>query len=607
MKALSLGILTLMLAIGADAATISGTVTSDTGAPLSSMTVTAYTTAGVLTASDNTTSSGAYALTVPTGSYHVLAYDPNGTFATSFYAEAESFETSASITVTSTQSVTNINLRLVRSGTIVGRISTTGGASLPNVTVAAYNLSGTRRGFTSTDSAGSFTLALPPGTFKIVAYDDALNYAPTFFDKATSFAAANAVSIASAESATVNIQLPLGAKLTGSITDRATLAALSAMRVTAYAGDGSIAAQSLTGSDGRYAMAARAGALRVVVDDPSGNYATTYALDAESFSTESAVNATAGQMLTTNATMVRGGRLAGRITDRVSGAPLANITATAFNAGGTTRSFANSDAAGAYSIVVPPGDFRVGVFDPALVYLSQFYPNETVFGAATPQHAIAQQSVGGLDFTLPKGARVVAHVTSRTSGAALPAITVGAYDLGGRLLTSAATDGSGNATLLVTPGTIKLVAFDAALQFATSYYLDAPTFEATQALALTEGQSLAASFALIGAGRIHGSVTDAATSAPIAAIQVVAYDASLQTIAETLTNDSGAFQLAVPAGSYVIAAADPAHHYATVFYSGATSPLGATTINVSIGQDIGPFPMHLTAAPIPPRRRAVRH
>jgi hypothetical protein len=598
-KTLSLGVLTLVLALGTKGATISGTVTSDTGSPLRAMTVAAYTNAGALAASGGTTSSGTYSLSVPGGIYHLLAYDPAGAFATSFYADAESFETSASLSVTSTQSVTDIDFRLVRSGFIAGRVSSaTDGASLPNVTVAVYNLSGTRRGFTSTGSTGGYTLALPPGTFKLVAYGDALDYAPSFFDGATSFATAGQLTVVAMESTTANFLLPPAAKITGTITDRATLAPLPAMRVMAYSSDGGVAAQSVTGSDGKFAMAARGGALRIVVDDPSGNYATTYVPDAESFSTQTAVTAPVGQTLTMNATMARGARLGGKVTDRTTGARLANITAVAYNADGTTRAFGNSDATGAYTIVVPAGDFRVGVFDSGLVYLPQFHPNQTTFAAAVPQHAIAQQSVGGLDFALTKGARVAAHVTSRTTGAPLAAITVGAYDPAGHLIASGTTDGSGDTTLLVGPASVRLLAFDTSLQFATAYYLGATTFESTEPVLLGEGASLSASFVMTDAGRIVGRVIDAATASPLFAIQVIVYDATLKIAAETFSDGSGTFRVAVPAGAYSIAAVDPAHRYAT-----ATS-----SVQVSTGRDTGPLQLQLSAVePARSRRRAVRH
>src|SRR5437868_8276486 len=128
----------------------------------------------------------------------------------------------------------------------------------------------------------------------------------------------------------------------------------------------------------------------------------------------------------------------------------------------------------------------------------------------------------------------------------------------------------------------------------------APTFASTQSLPLAEGTSLAADFALPDAGRISGSVADAATGAPLAAMQVLVYDASFQTIAETATDAAGTFRIAVPAGAYTIAAADPAHRYSSGPY--------ASPIVVAAGQDIGPFPIRLAAAAAPPsRHRAVAH
>jgi hypothetical protein len=180
-------------------------------------------------------------------------------------------------------------------------------------------------------------------------------------------------------------------------------------------------------------------------------------------------------------------------------------------------------------------------------------------------------------------------------------MTVGAYDASGRLLASAATDANGNYALLLAPTTVKLLAFDSALRYANAYYLGATTFASTPSLPLAEGSSLAADFALPDAGRIAGSVADAATGAPLAAMQVLVYDASFQTIAETSTDAAGSFRVAVPAGAYTIAAADPARRYAGAAYS---SP-----INVAAGQDVGPFPIRLAIVATTPavRHRAVSH
>jgi len=568
---------TVVFTLAANAASISGTVTGDTGQPLGGMSVDVYTAAGSLQQSSSTSNNGTYSLTVPNGSYRILAYDAAGIFATSFYADAESFETSATLAVS--QNLTGINFRLARAGYATGHVS-----AAPNMTVAAYNLSGTRRGFTNTDSGGNFVLPLPPGDYKIAAYDAALAYATTFYPNAASFDAAGVIAIASTESVSVDIVLPVAAKVSGTITDRTTHAPLGSMRVTAYAADGSVAGRGTTATDGRYALASRPGALRVVADDPAGNYATTFVPDAESFSVEEPVAATTGTTTTVNATMERGGRIAGSVQ------PAVPVTVVAYNADGTTRSF--TVTTGAYSLVVPPGDFRLGVFDPALVYLPQSYPSIV--------HVIAQQTIGSFDFTLTRGARVTGRVTSHATGNALAAMTVGAYDLTGHLLSSTQTNAGGAYALLLAPATVKLVAFDDAMRFATAYYLDARTFATTSALPLVEGEAATADFAMRDAGRISGSVTDATTFAPLAGIDVFVYDADFRTIAETKTDASGAFRVAVPAGSYSLAAADGTHRYENGPYIGGA-------INVGEGQDLGPFAIRLVPAPPPAHRRAIRH
>jgi hypothetical protein len=602
MKGVSVAFVALFLSVTASAATISGTVTNDSSQPLASMTVSAYTTAGALQSSGSTTPSGTYALTVPAGTYHVLAYDPAGALATSFYADAESFETSTSLVLTSAQNATNVNFRLVRAGFAVGHVTAPPGSGLAQMTAVAYNLSGTRRGFTTSDSTGGFTLALPPGNYKIAAFDDALTYATTFFDDTTSFEAAATVTIAAGASSISNLQLPLAARLVGLVSDRTTLAPIADVRVTVYASDGSVSARALTGSDGHYALAARPDGLRVVVDDPAGNYATTYVPDAESFATASPMAAAAGQTVTIDATMARAGHLSGRVSDRVSGSPLAGITAVAYNGDGTTRAFAATDPSGAYSIVVPPGDYRLGTFDAALVYLRQFYPGQTSFASAAAVHAVAQATTGGFDYALSKGARVTGRVTSRLPGLPLNAITVGAYDPGGQRIASTNTDQSGAFTLLLAPATVKLLAFDSALRFATAYYLDAPTFDTTQTLPLIEGQSLTADFAMPDAGRLGGVVIDAATFAPLAGIDVIVYDASSRTIAETTTDGGGAFRVAVPTGIYRIAAADAAHRYPSAFYGGGNG----SPVTVVSPQDVN-LQIRLTQSATPPRHHAVRH
>ena len=88
-------LLLCLLSAPAAAATVSGTVSSaTTNLRLEGKVVAAYDATGTLRGSATTDIGGSYVLTLPGGSYRLLAYDPLGTYATGFYNNAESFETS---------------------------------------------------------------------------------------------------------------------------------------------------------------------------------------------------------------------------------------------------------------------------------------------------------------------------------------------------------------------------------------------------------------------------------------------------------------------------------------------------------------------------------
>ena len=93
---------------------------------------------------------------------------------------------------------------------------------------------------------------------------------------------------------------------------------------------------------------------------------------------------------------------------------------------------------------------------------------------------------------------------------------------------------------------------------------------------------------------------DAASTAPLANMQVIAYDAGFNDVAETTTDANGTFRLPLPPGTYTVAAADSARRYAPASY--------AQPVTIAAGRDAGPIQIRLgIALPVPPRRRAARH
>src|SRR5687767_1005660 len=197
------------------AGTITGTIRSaESGLPLGSKVVAAYDTTGTLRGTATSDATGLYVLTLPAGSYRVLAYDPAGVYATMFDANAESFETSPVTTVGAVDTVRR-DFSLVAGGTVSGSVAVTGGAPLADAVVEAYNLSGTRRGFTTANAQGLFSMVLPPGDYKILAYDPSARYGFSFFRDAVAFPEATPVTVRAAQDSGVTFRLAVAGRITG--------------------------------------------------------------------------------------------------------------------------------------------------------------------------------------------------------------------------------------------------------------------------------------------------------------------------------------------------------------------------------------------------------
>lgn len=279
----------------AQTAFISGTVVAAaSSAPLVGITVAAYGSNGLPVTTTSTSASGHYTLAVPFGTYRLLAYDLGGTYATSYYSNSSSYETSAQLNVTAP--LTGVDFQMARGYPVSGRVTSSAGTPLTGAVVAAYNADGSRRGFQKTSGNGAYSLVLPPGTYRFVAYDETLNYATSFYPGQTSFEAATPVSVSSAVSG-IDFSLPLAAKVTGSALDRGTRAPLTSLSVEAHAPAGDLVYSTTTGADGRFTMALAPGDYKFLAFDMAKHYAVSYFSDANSFASAPSFHLTAGQAL----------------------------------------------------------------------------------------------------------------------------------------------------------------------------------------------------------------------------------------------------------------------------------------------------------------------
>ena len=559
----------------AHAATVSGSVTSAaTGNALSGMVVAAYDPSGNLAGSATTDATGLYVLTLPAGAYRLLAYDFSGVYATMFDANAESFETAPLRSVVSS---IQVSFALVAGGMVSGQVQTTTGVSLPNAVVEAYNLSGTRRGFTTTNASGDYSLVLPPGQYKLVAYDATGTFAASFHSGARSFAEATPVTVSEFASAPVSFALGSAARVTGKTIDAANGAVLPSILVYAYTPAGALVAVTESDATGTFRLSLPAGDYRFVAADEDRVYATAYYDRGASFSSSNVVVLAAEQQWSNaQLALMRGARISGRVN-----AP--NLFIGAYNADGTVHASATSDAAGNYTLVVVPGQYSIAVSDPTLTFATVFYP----------QRLHVTGDVSGIDVTLPRGGQVSGTVRN-ANAQPLAGITVGAYDASGALAASATTGADGRYAFVVAPAAYRLVAFDPALDHATSYAGGASSYETTGPVAVEADAMITADFTMRRGVRVRGSVTTP-TGAAANGIEVFALDASGNRVAGATTHE-GEFTVVVAPGTYRFVAIDPTRRYGPAEMS--------PEVTIVQGQTPVPIALALQAAS---RRRAVRH
>lgn len=573
-----LACLALTLAAGAQGANVSGTVRdAATGSRLQGMVVAAYDASGALRGTATTDATGLYVLSVNPGQYRLLSYDPSGVYATTFDDDAESFETSPlrSIPAGGAQ----VNFELVKGGFISGSVRA-------GAVVEAYNLSGTRRGFTTANASGGYTLVLPPGDYKLVAFDPEAVYAPSFWQNARSFPEATAVRVKQGlTTGNIGFTLVPAARVSGTAVDASTLAPLASMLVYAYTPGGALVATTTTDATGAFTFSLAPGAYRFVAADPARLFATTFYEGSRSFEQASVVTVVSGEQRPgVQLRLQRAVTIAGHVN-----AP--GLTISAYNMDGTLHVATTSDAAGNYALLVAPGEYKIVVSDPQLAYAAQFYGGNS-FRSAT--RIVATSNVSGIDVTAPRAGRVTGTVRNATNGLPLPGIQVAAYDSGGILAAVSTTGADGRYTLALAPGAYRVLAFDATLTYVTAYTGGATSYETAVPLVVAADATVNADLAMQTGLRVTGQVSSR-NGGGLSGIEIFATDAAGNRVAAATSNE-GAFTIVLRPGTYRFVAVDPEGRF--------TSAQSGTVI-VAEGQI--PPPVLLSLEAVGSRRRSVRH
>ncbi len=155
---------------------ISGTVTSETGAPLPNICIEIYDPAtGEYFGWAPTNSTGAYTLDAPEGTYHVAFHDScddRRDHRSEWFDDQLTEETAAGVVVTGNTTTSGIDAELTELGSITGTVTSDTGEPLPDVCVDVYDtVTDDFAGWADTTSSGTFTAAVPAGAYYVQFYD----------------------------------------------------------------------------------------------------------------------------------------------------------------------------------------------------------------------------------------------------------------------------------------------------------------------------------------------------------------------------------------------------------------------------------------------------
>ena len=398
---------------------ISGTVTSDTGAPLPNICVDLVdATTGDYAGWTETGNAGSYTLGAPEGTYHVYFYDgcDDGRNHESEWFDNQTYATATEVVVTPPDDTPGIDAELTSLGSISGTVTSDTGEPLADICVEVYDATSSHwTAWAGTDSAGSYTAYVPEGTHHVLFSDgcDALtDHAEEWFDDQPTQATATGV-VVTGNGATSGIDAELTRLTLGSIAGTVTSDTgepLANICVDVYdAVTGRWEGWGETNSSGSYSASVPEGTYQVNFSDwcdnqtdheeewfddqPSQSMATRVTVTGES--TTSGIDA--------ELTSITLGTIAGTVTDD-AGEPLARICVEVYDAAtGQWAGWGQTNSSGTYSASVPEGTHHVSFTDWCDIrtdHQGEWFDDQPTRATATGVVVTGEATTSGIDAEL---------------------------------------------------------------------------------------------------------------------------------------------------------------------------------------------------------------
>lgn len=597
---------------------ISGTVTNAaTSAPISGVQVQIIHPSGTVLANATTNGAGVYTCPIglTTGSYYVRTTSSVG-FLNQIYngiaCQGCTPVLGTAVPVTTGATTTGINFALTAGGRISGTVTdAVTSAPIPGVSVQITNSGGVVVTGIGTDGSGNYIsrIGLPTGIYYVqTVFSD---YVDKVYNdtncQGCDVTRGTPISVtAGATTSAINFSLSTGGSISGRITNAANSAPLANVEVDIYTPCQGIVTAAITDGLGNYTTpnSLPTGTYYAVTANSEGfiekvydNSPTCPVCD-PTLGTPIAV--TSGATTTAiNFALSMGARISGVTADATNSIPITSAP-NIFDANGNLVSQGFTTVFGNYFMPsgLPSGTYYVRSNNSA-GYINKLYNNTACAPcpptSGTPITLTAGTITPGINFSLDPGGRIVGTITNAATAAPLPGFFVTLYDASGTVVTSATTDTYGNyiSGRGVPTGNYYAVTFN--LQgFINKAYNNTvcagcvPT--STTPIAMSNGViTTGINFALSsGGGRISGTVTSAATAAPLPNVIVNFYTAGGAQATNTITDCSGNFTCddGLPTGNYFVRTANT-RGFVDQLYSNINcincDPTTGTSVPVTIG------------------------
>lgn len=335
--------------------------------------------------------------------HYVSFRDKSGSYVPQWYQDAAELSSATGVPTLYGLTSGGIDAALtpyssLATGSIAGVIRGSGGTGIQGAQVQLHWWDPIMRTWaasstTASGADGTYVFAsVKPGSWRIAAGDNGLNYRTGYFDGASDLGSAATLVVSPGSAHVADISLGAWPSISGMVTDAASGTPLAGIQVTAYELVGSeyqVYDFTTTADDGTWGLyALPPNAYLVEFFDPLGLYAPSWWSGKGDINSADLVLAgeyTHVSGISAGLEQQGGAAISGTVTDRYTGSPLAGAAVALYDAAGSgdaPLATATADEVGRFVFSdLPPGIYRVGATDAA--YTPGFFDSAGSFGAAS--------------------------------------------------------------------------------------------------------------------------------------------------------------------------------------------------------------------------------